>query len=372
MEIRKRPPAQNMGRILAGGMAAEDFIVLMNRTELNCETFEKASPEDAEDFVAVCEELGDKAIAYAEEHEKLGHKQTASDYYFNACSLFRIADYGIRGVNEEKFRIYGKLVDSFHKSKELTCYEKVEFVEVPFEGNSMPGYLVLPDHIDKETPVIIYVPGATGFKEENYTAPKKLWERGAVSIIFDGPGQGEALLNRNMYLTADNYDRAIKAVVDFIKEDGRFGNKIGLMGVSYGGYLAASGAIYCGDDIKALVSRGGCSKTDQLTMHPFAGIDNFYLNGFLPKFHVTDPEEAAAISHQMDIEDKLYKIKCPLLVQHTEKDPIIGTEGAKALYHKSSSEVKEYWEHEGSMHCANDIELKACAYAVDWILDHLK
>ena len=25
MEIRKRPPAQNMGRILAGGMAAEDF-----------------------------------------------------------------------------------------------------------------------------------------------------------------------------------------------------------------------------------------------------------------------------------------------------------------------------------------------------------
>ena len=77
--------AQNMGRILAGGMAAEDF-------------------------VAVCEELGDKAIAYAEEHEKLGHKQTASDYYFNACSLFRIADYGIRGVNEEKFRIYGKLV----------------------------------------------------------------------------------------------------------------------------------------------------------------------------------------------------------------------------------------------------------------------
>ena len=70
-------------------------------------------------------------------------------------------------------------------------------------------------------------------------------------------GRGEALLNRNMYLTADNYDRAIKAVVDFIKEDGRFGNKIGLMGVSYGGYLAASGAIYCGDDIKALVSRRG-------------------------------------------------------------------------------------------------------------------
>ena len=43
MEIRKRPPAQNMGRILAGGMAAEDFIVLMNRTELNCETVEKVN-----------------------------------------------------------------------------------------------------------------------------------------------------------------------------------------------------------------------------------------------------------------------------------------------------------------------------------------
>ena len=36
--------------------------MLMNRTELNCETFEKVSPEDAEDFVAVCEDLAIKQL----------------------------------------------------------------------------------------------------------------------------------------------------------------------------------------------------------------------------------------------------------------------------------------------------------------------
>lgn len=54
MEKRRRPPAQDVGRILAGKMCPEDFIKLMNATELNCENFEKVNTEDAEDFVEVC------------------------------------------------------------------------------------------------------------------------------------------------------------------------------------------------------------------------------------------------------------------------------------------------------------------------------
>lgn len=44
MEIRKRPPAQDIGRILGGEMSPEDFIKLMNATELNFETLEKIDP----------------------------------------------------------------------------------------------------------------------------------------------------------------------------------------------------------------------------------------------------------------------------------------------------------------------------------------
>ncbi len=74
VEKRRRPPAQDMGRILGGGMSPEDFIKLMNATELNCTTFEKVKTEDAADFVEVCERLGDTAFSYAEKQEKAGHR----------------------------------------------------------------------------------------------------------------------------------------------------------------------------------------------------------------------------------------------------------------------------------------------------------
>lgn len=70
MTIRRRPPAQDLGRILGGKMAPEDFIKMMNATELNCDTLEKIAENEAEDFVTVCERLGDEAYAYAEKMNK--------------------------------------------------------------------------------------------------------------------------------------------------------------------------------------------------------------------------------------------------------------------------------------------------------------
>lgn len=371
MEKRQRPPAQDIGRILGGGMSPEDFIKLMNETEFNCETFDKVPEEEAGDFVKVCERLGDEALAYAEKQEKLGHIVTASQYYFNASALFRLGDYAIRGITDEKYRVYKKLVESFKKNKQLSPNEHSEAIEIPFEGKTMPGYLLIPDGASADVPVVICVAGATGFKEENYMIPLAICERGCAAVIFDGPGQGDALLNREMYLTADNYDRAVKAVIDFIHQDPRLGDKIGISGVSYGGYLAASAAAYNSDDISALICRGGCSQTDQLTMHSFAGIDRFYLHGFMQKYNTDDLEKAAEISHAMNIEPELSKISCPVLVIHSEMDAVIGTEGARTIFNNVSSIDKEYYEVPGNVHCGNNEALKTNSYGADWMVDKL-
>lgn len=370
-EKRRRPPAQDMGRILGGGMSPEDFIKLMNATELNCTTFEKVKSEDVADFVEVCEKLGDTAFSYAEKQEKAGHRATASEYYFNASAMYRLGDYGIRGLTDEKYRIYGKLIDSFSRSKSLTVYEHCERVEIPFEGKTMPGYFLVPDNAPADVPVVIYIVGATGFKEENYKLAYMLWERGCAALIFDGPGQGEALLNRQMYLTDDNYDMAVKAAIDFIRQDRKMSGKIGLMGVSYGGYLATSAAAYNASEVSALVVRGGCSQTDQLTMHPFAGIERFYLYGFMEKFNVKTLDEAAEISHQMNVEPHLHKIDFPVLVQHSAEDPVAGIEGPHYIYDHISSTDKEYYEVPGNVHCCNNEAQKTGDYGADWIIDRL-
>ena len=371
MEIRKRPPAQDVGRILGGGMSPEDFIKMMAETEINLETFDKVSPEEAHDFVEVCERLGDNAYSYAKKNEEAGHTETASEYYFNANALYRLGDYGIKNFDEEKYRIYGKLVSSFKLHKKLAKNENVQYIEIPYEGKWMPAYLALPNHATKDTPVVICVVGATGFKEENFVISKTVVDRGCAALILDGPGQGECNLNRELYLTENNYDGAVLAVVDYLKENPAVGNRIGIMGVSFGGYLATSAVCRYPNEFAGLVVRGGCSQLDQLTMHTFAGIDRFYLYNFLNKFNVETLDEAAEISHRMNFEADLKNITCPVLVEHTEEDPVIGIEGAKTIYEKVSSTDKEYYEIEGNVHCGNNEAQKTCTYGVDWLLDRL-
>ncbi|MGM0123335.1 hypothetical protein IGI37_000701 [Enterococcus sp. AZ194] len=371
MEKRIRPAAQNIGRILGGGMASEDFIKLMNATEGNIEDFTKLTFEEAADFVNTCEELGDRAVEYATNNQKLGRMVTASQYFFNASCLYRLGDYGIRGITDEKHRVYSKLLSSFRQSKELSVTEASEFVEIPFEGKMMPGYLLIPHDAPADVPVVICIPGATGYKEENYNIAYSIYERGCAALIFDGPGQGDPLLNQAMFLTADNYDRAVKAVINFIKEDPRLGDKIGLSGMSYGGYLATSAAAANAKDISAMVCRGGCSQTDQLTMHEWEGIDHFYLRHFMPKFNTTDLEEAKKISRELNVEPRLNQVTCSVLVVHSEEDLVLGVEGAKTIYQKCASADKEYYEVPGNVHCGNNEDQKTRAYAADWIVSRL-
>ena len=366
---RKRPVAQSMGRMIGHGMNVEDYIKLTNATEYNCDTFENVA--DGEDFVLVADRLGDEAYAFAEEQEKLGNAVTASQFYLNACACYRLADYGINELTEEKKKIYTKVPLSFQKGKALSVYEKVEVVEIPFEDKTLPGYFVIPDHAPSDSPVLVFIPGATGFKEENYLAALKFWERGIPFMIFDGPGQGESLYFRDIFYTVDNYEKACKSVIDFVKADPRVGNKIALFGMSYGGYLAARCACFLNDDICGLIVRGGCSQTDQLTMHKVGDVEHYYLKGFKIKFNEYDDGKAMEMSHAMNIEPYLTNITVPTLIQHTKEDFILGTEGAHTIYDSISSIDKEYAEYPGFIHCADDQHEKVSSYAADWLAKKL-
>ncbi|MEI5993191.1 alpha/beta hydrolase family protein [Candidatus Enterococcus mansonii] len=365
MNLRKRPPAQGFGRMLAHGLGVEEFVQLMGRTELNTNTLNRV--ENPEDFIDVCLDIGDKAYKYAEKELALGHKETASTFFLNACGVYRVADYGLIEPNEEKLMVYKKVPDSFMRGKELSIYDKVVKVEIPFEHATMPGYLTIPEDAPSDVPVVIVIAGATGYKEENYSLAHRYWERGFATLIFDGPGQGESMLFRGYTYTVDNFEKALKAAIDFIHADERVGDKIALQGISYGGYLASRSACFLNDEIEAIVCRGGCSQTDQLTVPR----NHAYLRNFKVKFNESDDEKAKAISSQMNIEPYLHQITVPLLVQHTEQDLVCGVKGAKTIFEKASSVDKEYYEIPGSLHCGDDYDDTVASYAADWVTDRL-
>lgn len=375
MAVRPRPGAQNPGRMIAGGMDVEDFLELSKRTECDCtcvgKSFELTPEDQREDFVAVAEEIGDRRYAYAQELEAQGNLLSASSFYGRANALYRVADYGIHdAITDEKLRIYGKIPTSFQKQWQLSG-EPFEVLEIPFEDTTMQAYLCIPDECPKDTPVLVLIPGATGFKEENFSVAYYFYKRGVPFIIFDGPGQGVGLYFRETWLTTTNYVDAVAAVINYVKSDERVGNKIALYGMSYGGFLATQAACELNDDICGLIVRGGTDKTDDLTKHPWMGVPNFYLGGFQLKFNEPDLDVCARMSTEMDVTDKLANITVPTLIIHTASDPILGVEGPKRIFNMISSADKYYAEYPGSAHCVNDQMDSAGCFGADWMVERL-
>ncbi len=368
---RPRPAAQNPGRMLGSGMNSEDWIELTKRTECNCEcvgqSFVPTPEEEREDFVLVADEIGDRRYAYAQEQEALGNLETACSFYGRACACYRVADYGIEGITDEKRAIYKKIPDSFQRHYALDPHTNLEVLSIPFEGKDMLGYLAIPDGCDPDTPVLIFIAGATGFAEENFLRAKYFYDRGIPVITFDGPGQGTSLYYKDMWLTVDNYVDAVREVIKYVRSDDRIGDTVALYGISYGGFLATQAACALDDDICGVIVRGGTDKNDTLTRHPWAGVEDFYLRGFLRKFNVETLEECAELSHAQDVTDQLHKITKPLLVLHSREDPILGVEGAKRIYAMASSEDKHYEEYDTNSHCVTDMDDSASAFCADWM-----
>ena len=372
---RGRPGAQNPGRMIGHGMNVEDFLEITKRTECDCycvgpEGFIPTPEDQREDFVSVCVEVGDRNAAYAQKEEEAGHLVTAEHFYGRATACYRLADYGIQGITDEKLEVYSKIPETFKRQYALSR-EHVESIEVPFGDTSMPAYFAIPDGTPSDSPVMVFIPGATGFKEENFSSAWYFYERGIPFIIFDGPGQGESLYYRHIYLTPDNYVEAVRAVIDYVKADPRVGTKVALYGISFGGFLATQAACALNDDLSGLIVRGGTDKADDLTKHPWMGIPNFYLNGFLSKFGTDDVALASELSTQMDCTALLGNITAPLLIIHSEEDPIQGVEGAKRIFAGVSSTDKLYSEWPGNTHCVDDQHDTVSSLAADWMADRL-
>ena len=92
--------------------------------------------------------------------------------------------------------------------------------------------------------------------------------------------------------------------------------------------------------IARIAVRGGTDKNDTLTKHPWAGVENFYLYGFMPKFGTDDLELASEMSTAQDCTADLHKITKPLLILHSKIDPIHALMDALHVYDLSEGQVQ--------------------------------
>ena len=136
---------------------------------------------------------------------------------------------------------FRKGVNCFHRFARLTDQPKIEIVEVPFEGRKkLPGYFVHAQNTRKaKPPVVVFFDGLDITKELQFMrGVEGLVRRGMSCLVMDGPGTGEAIRFRKIYLRPD-YETAGSAALDYLeKRKDVNAKKAGIMAVSLGGYYA--------------------------------------------------------------------------------------------------------------------------------------
>jgi hypothetical protein len=92
-----------------------------------------------------------------------------------------------------------------------------ERVRIPYEGSWLPGYLLKPDARDIRRPTVILNGGSDTTSIDMYVfGGAAALERGYNALIFDGPGQGSMLFQRQVPYRAD-WEKVITPVVDYLR-----------------------------------------------------------------------------------------------------------------------------------------------------------
>ncbi|SEN29433.1 Alpha/beta hydrolase family protein [Paenibacillus sophorae] len=146
--------------------------------------------------------------------------------------------------NDEPIRLecYKKSVEAFRQAIQLMS-ENCAQIDIPFEDGYLSSYLFT---VDKDAPTLIFIGGYDSTVEELYFAGgAAALKRGFNVLIFDGPGQGEALRIQKTVARFD-FEKPVSAALDYLEDHTEIDtNKfVALLGMSLGGYYAARAAAF--------------------------------------------------------------------------------------------------------------------------------
>jgi len=270
-----------------------------------------------------CREWGRTAQHYeqlAESAEAAGRPVTAGEAWRRAALCWHWGKFVFTDHPEEQRAAHERTVACFRRGAG-TLSPPAEPVRVPYAGSTLAAYLRVPSG---RPPIVIMIPGLDSVKEELQATAEHLLRRGLAVIAIDGPGQGETEYELPI---EPAYERVTTAVADYLKgRDDIDPDRIGVFGVSLGGYYAARSAAY-EPRVRAAVELAGPYRfdLDWDTLPPQTRVT------FQRRSGAASPAEARERAAALTLEDAAARIACPLLVAHGGRDRLIPPYHAERL-----------------------------------------
>jgi dipeptidyl aminopeptidase/acylaminoacyl peptidase len=236
-------------------------------------------------------------------------------------------------------------------------------VAIPFEGGRLAGVVRVPAG-DGPHPVVVLLSGLDSAKEELRSTEQTFLARGLATLSIDGPGQGEA-----------EYDLPIRgdwapvgeAVWEFLAGlDGVDRDRLGVWGVSLGGYYAPRVAAALRDRVRACVSLAGPFNFGEC----WPGLPQLTRDTFRVRAGAADDDAARQAALTLGMADVASDLAAPLLIVFGRQDRLIPWQQAEKLRAAVAGPVDLLMLENGNHGCANVAPWHRPRTA-DWLARHL-
>ena len=330
--------------------------------------------------------MGDMVEARGRDEERQGHQRTAAACFLRASRYYQTGERFIHPRSQRSQDIYAKAVKIFRDAAAILPERRIEPVEVPYGGTSLPALLVHPDPAatgGKPAPCMVFFDGFDVTKELQYGyGVPDLAARGVGCLIVDGPGNGESVRFRNLPLIAET-ERYATPAYEYLAGRKEFDAKrIGVMALSLGGYYAPRAA--------SLEPRFACCvawgaqwdyyevwarRLEQLASGKVLSLS-------VPPEHLqwvlgVDSEAAALKKLEgFKLDGIVQRMQCPFLLLHGEGDQQISLALAHKCFDAVGSRQKTlrvFTREEGGFHHCQVDDITLGVHTMwDWVADVLK
>jgi pimeloyl-ACP methyl ester carboxylesterase len=330
--------------------------------------------------------MGDRIEARGREEEKKAHKLSAASCLMRAAHYYQTGERFLQPKSARGIAVYAKSLVAFRDGAAQLARPRIESVEVPYDGKTLPALFVHPDPDaagKKPVPAMVFFDGFDITKEIQYfKGIPDLVARGIGCLIVDGPGNGESVRFRNLPLIAET-ERYGTAAYEYLAARREVDPKrIGVMAISLGGYYAPRAAAL-EPRFAACIAWGAQWDYYDVWRRRFEALDSGkVLSLSVPPEHlmwVFGVESRAAAMKKLEgfrLDGIVQKMECPFLLVHgagDEQIPLAIAEKCFVAVGSKQKTLKVFGREEGGFHhCQVDNITLGTQYMWDWLADVLK
>lgn len=377
----------NMAVVMAsqmGGLMSEIDTACRPLKEMGARPGSGADPKALDAWLEAWTALARRIEGLAKKDEDADHPLSAAGKYLRASLYYMTAERFATHSDARKMPLYESMLATFRKGVSLRG-DPVEWVEVPYEGTTLPALFIAPAHGQAgqgQFPCMLLFDGFDVTKEWSYLCGivDALLDRGVACLIVDHPGVGGAIRYQGLPTVVD-MERPAGACLDWLSTRPEIdGERVGIVAMSLGGYYAPRAAAF-EPRLACCVAWG--ARWDNAESHGRI-LRNASAARSVPGwvehakwYYGRDTEEGCAeVIDQMTLEGIADRIRCPILVAHGAKCKQVPLEQAARTIDEAVNsprrDLKLFDDDEGGVeHVGADNLSVQIDYMADWIAEVL-